>query len=288
SAHAAGGTAQVRSGGGDAVRGAAGVSRRLRALEREHDARIGVFAYDTGTRRRVLHRADERFPMCSVFKTFAAAAVLRDLDRDGDFLAKRIRYSRQEADDSGYAPVTGRPENIARGMTVGELCGAAVSESDNAAANLLLRELGGPRSITRFCRSVGDDVSRLDRWEPELNSAEPWRVTDTSSPRALGRSYARLVLGDALEPGDRTRLTDWLLANTTNGERFRAGLPADWLLGDKTGAGSYGTNNDAGVAWPPGRAPLVLVVLTTKFEPDAAPDNTLVRRTAELLAEELG
>ncbi|MQS05409.1 class A beta-lactamase [Streptomyces alkaliterrae] len=287
-AHAAGGTAQVRSGGGDAVRGAAGVSRRLRALEREHDARIGVFAYDTGTRRRVLHRADERFPMCSVFKTFAAAAVLRDLDRDGDFLAKRIRYSRQEADDSGYAPVTGRPENIARGMTVGELCGAAVSESDNAAANLLLRELGGPRSITRFCRSVGDDVSRLDRWEPELNSAEPWRVTDTSSPRALGRSYARLVLGDALEPGDRTRLTDWLLANTTNGERFRAGLPADWLLGDKTGAGSYGTNNDAGVAWPPGRAPLVLVVLTTKFEPDAAPDNTLVRRTAELLAEELG
>nr|WP_323369687.1 class A beta-lactamase [Streptomyces alkaliterrae] len=278
----------MRSGGGDAVRGAAGVSRRLRALEREHDARIGVFAYDTGTRRRVLHRADERFPMCSVFKTFAAAAVLRDLDRDGDFLAKRIRYSRQEADDSGYAPVTGRPENIARGMTVGELCGAAVSESDNAAANLLLRELGGPRSITRFCRSVGDDVSRLDRWEPELNSAEPWRVTDTSSPRALGRSYARLVLGDALEPGDRTRLTDWLLANTTNGERFRAGLPADWLLGDKTGAGSYGTNNDAGVAWPPGRAPLVLVVLTTKFEPDAAPDNTLVRRTAELLAEELG
>ncbi|MBB1261695.1 class A beta-lactamase [Streptomyces alkaliterrae] len=266
----------------------AGGGRRLRALEREHDARIGVFAYDTGTRRRVLHRADERFPMCSVFKTFAAAAVLRDLDRDGDFLAKRIRYSRQEADDSGYAPVTGRPENIARGMTVGELCGAAVSESDNAAANLLLRELGGPRSITRFCRSVGDDVSRLDRWEPELNSAEPWRVTDTSSPRALGRSYARLVLGDALEPGDRTRLTDWLLANTTNGERFRAGLPADWLLGDKTGAGSYGTNNDAGVAWPPGRAPLVLVVLTTKFEPDAAPDNTLVRRTAELLAEELG
>ncbi|MBB1246706.1 class A beta-lactamase [Streptomyces durbertensis] len=287
-AHAAGAPARARSDGEAVARGAAGVSRRLRALEREHDARIGVFAYDTGTRRRVLHRADERFPMCSVFKTFAAAAVLRDLDRDGDFLAERIRYSEQETEDSGYAPVTGRPENIARGMTVEELCGAAVSESDNAAANLLLRELGGPRSITRFCRSLGDDVTRLDRWEPELNSAEPWRVTDTSSPRAVGRSYARLVLGDALESADRRRLTDWLVANTTNTERFRAGLPADWVLGDKTGAGSYGTNNDAGIAWPPGRAPLVLVVLTTKFEPEAAPDNTLVRRTAELLAEELG
>ncbi|MCY0954715.1 class A beta-lactamase [Streptomyces sp. H27-S2] len=269
--------------------GRKGVLRELRALEREHSARLGVFARDTGSGRTVLYRADETFPMCSVFKTLAVAAVLRDLDRDGEFLARRIRYTERDVRVSGYAPVTGRPENLADGMTVERLCAAAICQSDNAAANLLLRELGGPRAVTRFCRSVGDGVTRLDRWEPELNSAEPGRLTDTTSPRAVGRTYERLALGDALAPRDRERLTGWLLANTTSTERFRAGLPADWVLADKTGGGSYGTNNDVGVAWPPhGAAPVVMAVLTTRPEPDAAADNPLVARTAALLASALG
>lgn len=136
-------------------------------------------------------------------------------------------------------------------MTVEELCKVSITASDNCAANLTLRELGGPNAVTRFVRSLGDRVTRLDRFEPELNSAEPGRVTDTTSPRAITRTYGRLVLGDALNPRDRRLLTSWLLANTTSGDRFRAGVPEDWVLGDKTGAGHYGTNNDAGVTWPP-------------------------------------
>lgn len=120
--------------------------------------------------------------MCSTFKTLAVGAVLRDLDHDGTFLSKVIHYTEKDIERSGGAPVTGRPENLAQGMTVEALCGAAVSQSDNTAANLLLEELGGPTSVTRFCRSVGDSVTRLDRWEPELNSAEPGRVTDTTTP----------------------------------------------------------------------------------------------------------
>ncbi|MFJ3925375.1 class A beta-lactamase [Streptomyces sp. NPDC090022] len=264
-----------------------GIRRALRALEAEHGARLGVYAYDTGTGRVVRYRADERFPMCSVFKTLAVAAVLRDLDRDGEFLARRIHYTQDDVDRSGYAPKT--KDHVATGMTVEELCGAAISYSDNTAANLLLTELGGPQAVTDFCRSTGDDVTRLDRWEPELNSAEPGRETDTTTPSAIGRTYARLVLGNALGRADRARLTDWLLANTTSGERFRKGLPADWRIADKTGGGKYATNNDVGLGRPPGRSPVVLAVLTTKPEagPDAPADNPLVAKAAELVERHL-
>ncbi|WP_260609952.1 class A beta-lactamase [Streptomyces sp. WAC06614] len=267
--------------------GATDITARLRALEGEHAARLGVFAYDTATGATVAHRADERFPMCSLFKTLAAAAVLRDLDHDGEYLARRVRWTAEDVRASGHAPVTGERANLEAGLTVGELCAAAISFSDNTAANLLLRDLGGPTAVTRFSRSLGDPVTRLDRWEPELNSAEPDRGTDLTTPRAIGRTYARLVLGRALERPDRERLTGWLLANTTSGKRFRAGLPAGWRLADKTGGGSYGTNNDVGIAWPPGRPPVVLAVLTTHASPTAAADDALVAEAARLVSGHL-
>lgn len=264
------------------------VAHRLAELEREHAARLGVYAHDTATGRTVRYRAQELFPMCSVFKTLAVAAVLRDLDRDGEFLAKRVRYTERETAGAGHVPVTGRPENLAGGMTIAELCDATIRFSDNAAANLLLRELGGPAAVTRFARSTGDATTRLDRWEPDLNTAEPWRVTDTTTPHAIGRTYERLVIGAALDPADRRRITGWLLGNTTGGERLRAGLPPAWTVADKTGSGTYGTNNHVAIAWPPGRPPLVIAVLTTKAHPDAPSDNPLIARAAGLLAAALG
>lgn len=260
------------------------VGARLRALEEAHGARLGVFAYNVRTRRSVRHRAAERFPVCSLFKVLAVAAVLRDLDRNGEVLARRIHFT---ADDL----VENSPEtelHVADGMTVAELCDAAIRRSDNTAANLLLRELGGPAAVTRFARSIGDRFTRLDRWEPELNSAEPWRVTDTTTPYAIGRSYARLVLGDELAAHDRRRLTDWMLANRTSDNRFRAGLPPAWTLADKTGGGWYGANNDAGIAWTPDGTPVVLVVQVTMPEREAAYDHALIVETTKLLAATLG
>lgn len=260
------------------------ITGKLRDLERQHNGRLGVFATDTGTGRTVLYRADELFPMCSTFKTIAAAAILRR-DHDGSLLGKVIRYTQAEVDKSGYGPITGKAENLANGMTVSALCEATIAYSDNCAANLLLRELGGPTAITRFSRSIGDPVTRLDRWEPELNSAEPDRETDTTSPRAIGQSYARLTLGHALNRADARQLTNWLLANTTGANRIRAGLPVAWRLGDKTGTGKYGTTNDVGIAFPPGRAPIVIAVLSTKKDQPTAPaDEPLVAKTAELVA----
>ncbi|MET9968026.1 class A beta-lactamase [Streptomyces sp. NPDC006356] len=261
----------------------AATTDRLRELESRHGARLGVFAHNLATKRTVQHRADERFPICSLFKTLAAAAVLRDLDRDGEVLGKRVHYTADDVVEN--SDIT--EDHVATGMTVAELADAAIRFSDNTAGNLLLRELGGPSAITRFARSLGDPVTRLDRWEPDLNSAEPWRVTDTTTPRAIGRTYARLVLGNALSRSDRDLLTHWLLNNTTSVNRFRAALPESWALADKTGGGSYGTNNDAGIAWTEDGTPLVLVVQTTKPAQDAAPDHALIVETAELLAATL-
>ncbi|TXS42872.1 class A beta-lactamase [Streptomyces sp. uw30] len=255
---------------------------RFRELERQHGARLGVFAHNVRTKRTVTHRADELFPMCSLFKTLASAAVVRDLDHDGEFLARRIHYTEADLPKSGSDKTR---EHLAEGMTVAELCEVAITYSDNGAGNLLLRELGGPTAITRFARSLGDPVTRLDRWETELNSAEPWRVTDTTSARAIGRTYGRLVLADdALNGPDRGLLTRWLLSNTTSGKRFRAGLPPTWTVADKTGSGSYGTTNNVGIAWTPDGAPVVLAVLSTKPAQDAAWDDALVAETARLLS----
>lgn len=256
------------------------VHAALRRLERAHHARVGAFAHNTHTGATVAYRADTRVPLCSVFKTLAVGAVLRDLDHHGETLGRRIHYTR--ADLIANSPVTAA--HLATGMTVAELCAAAVQRSDNTAANLLLRELGGPTAVTDFARSLGDRATRLDRWEPDLNSAEPWRRTDTTTPAAIGRTFARLLVGDALTPADRARLTAWMKANETNTDRFRAGLPRDWTIADKTGTGSYGTANDVGVAWTPDDTPIVLAVLTGSAEQAAPSDDPLVAGVTRILA----
>jgi beta-lactamase class A len=261
------------------------VTARLRALEVRYDARLGVFAHHVTAKRSVRYRADERFPMCSLFKTLAAAAVLRDLDRHGEVLARRIHYTEDDLVIPGSDQTAA---HLAEGMTIAELAEVAITHSDNTAGNLLLRELGGPTAITRFARSLGDRVSRLDRWEPELNTAEPWRLTDTTSPYAVGRTYGRLVLGDALNRRDRELLTHWLLSNTTSVDRFHAGLPKTWTIADKTGSGSYGTANDVGVVWTEDGDPIVLSVLSTMPEPDAVRDDALVADAAAVVADVLG
>ncbi|MEU5546665.1 class A beta-lactamase [Streptomyces sioyaensis] len=258
-----------------------GAHAALRRLERTHRARVGAIAHNTATGTTIAYRADTRVPLCSVFKTLAVGAVLRDLDHHGETLARRVHYT--DADLVANSPVTSK--HLATGMTIAELCAAALQRSDNTAANLLLRALGGPTAVTAFARSLGDRTTRLDRWEPDLNSAEPWRTTDTTTPAAIARTYTRLLLGDALTPADRARLTAWMKANETNTDRFRAALPRDWTLADKTGTGSYGTGNDVGVAWTPDGTPIVLAVLTGTAQQAAPSDDPLVADVTRVLAK---
>ncbi|GAA2539746.1 class A beta-lactamase [Streptomyces sp. NPDC000678] len=255
--------------------------RSLADLEREYGARLGVYAVATDTGATVVHRADERFAFCSTFKTLAAAAVLhRDpLTR----LDERVTYTR--ADLAAHSPVA--EQHVATGMTVRQLCDAAVRYSDNTAANLLLRDIGGPRGLTAYLRGLGDRVSRLDHYEPELNRNPPGDPRDTTTPRAIAADHRALVLGDALPAAKRALLKDWMVRNTTGDRRIRAGVPRGWTVGDKTGTADWGRANDVAVLWPPRTAPLVLAVLTDRPDREAAPSEPLIaeatRRTLTAL-----
>jgi beta-lactamase class A len=230
---------------------------QLARLERESGGRLGVAALNTADGRQLLHRDDERFPLCSTFKTMLAAAVLA---REPALLKRRIQY--EKGDLVAHSPVTGK--HLADGMTVAELCEATLQYSDNAAANLLMKQIGGPAAVTAYARSIGDAEFRLERWETELNSALPGDVRDTTTPLAMARSLHKLLLGEALPQAQRRQLKDWMVGNTTGNARIRAGVPSAWTVADKTGAGEYGTVNDIAVIWPPAKAPIVLAVYLTQ------------------------
>ncbi|MFI7678588.1 class A beta-lactamase [Actinophytocola sp. NPDC049390] len=251
----------------------------LRDLEERYAIRLGVYAVNVHTGRTLSYRADESFPMMSTFKTYAAAALLRLHPLEEAFFGTVVNYT--EDDLVANSPVTS--ERVATGMTVAELCEAAITRSDNTAANLLLRLLGGPEAITAFARDIKDTRTRLDRWEPELNTAVPGDNRDTTTPAAIGEGYRSLVLG---EP-ERARLKDWLLANKTGGERIRAGLPADWTTADKTGSGDHGSANDVAITWTPDGTPIVIAVLTTKEVAGAEYDNAALADAAKVAAQAL-
>ena len=240
-----------------AVAGENDAATRIAAVEARIGGRIGVAALDTGNTKHVEHRADERFPMCSTFKFLAAAAVMKRVDEKKEKLERFVPYGAKEILE--YAPVT--KEHLKDGgMTLGALCAAAIEQSDNTAGNLLLDAIGGPSGLTNFVRSLGDRVTRLDRIEPELNSAIPGDERDTTTPAAICSDIQRLLLGDALSEASRRQLEDWLQRNETGGPMIRAGVPKNWILGDKTGRGSNGATNDIAIMRPPDRAPILLAI----------------------------
>jgi beta-lactamase class A len=218
--------------------------------------------------------------MCSVFKTLSVGQILRDYDRCGRFLDHVIHYGAADMVDN--SPIT--EQHLATGMSVRSLCAAALQYSDNTAADLLLRATAGPRGVTAFCRSIGDRYTRLDRMEPDLNSAIPGDPRDTTTPAAIGRTFSRLLVGNALRSPDRRQLVSWMTGNATSWAQFRAGLPRNWRIADKTGSGDYGSGNDVGVAWTATGTPLVLAVLSVKRTADAVVDYPLIAQTARWLA----
>ena len=255
---------------------AAPSTRPFEELESTFDVRLGVYGLDTGTGRTVTFRPDERFAYASTHKAFSVAAVLKETSEAE--LDQIVTYT--EADLVDYSPVT--EQHVDTGMTLRDISDAAIRYSDNTAANLLFRELGGPRELGRALRRIGDRRTHVDRTEPDLNSAIPGDVRDTSTPRALGVDLQKFALGNALNPKDRTLLTGWLKANTTGDALIRAGAPKGWTVGDKTGSGRYGTRNDIAVLWPPHRAPIVLTVLSRRSTEDAGHDDALIARAASV------
>lgn len=257
-------------------------AREFKELERTFDARLGVYAVDTGTGREVAYNDGERFAYASTFKALAAGAVLRKYSLSG--MDQVIKYSRDDL--AAYSPVT--EKHVETGMSLGALCDAAVRFSDNTAANLLFDQLGGPRGLDAALEETGDDVTQMERREPQLNQWAPGATRDTSTPRALANDLRAFVLGDVLGKGERAQLTKWLQTNTTGAELIRAGMPKDWVVGDKTGAGgTYGTRNDIAVVWPPDAAPIVVAIMSNRSKEDADYDNKLIAEAASVVADTL-
>ncbi len=268
----------------DATEGAKAVAPdpRWKEIEATSGGRLGVMVVDTANGATSGHRIDERFPMCSVFKWLAAAFVLHRADAGQEQLVRRVRFGKEAL--VAYSPAT-EPRVGGDGMSIGQLCEAAITLSDNTAANLLLASFGGPPALTRHLRSLGDKVTRLDRNEPALNQSIPGDPRDTTTPASMAGLFKRIVLGNALSAASRDQLTQWLLANKTGGERLKAGLPADWRIGDKTGTGRLGSTNDVGIVWPPGRAPIIVSALLTQTTVSAEQRNAVIAAVGRRVAE---
>jgi beta-lactamase class A len=257
-------------------------ANRILSIEERTGSRIGVAALDTGSGKRLDYRAEERFPMCSTFKFLAAAAVLKRVDEKQDQLDRFIRYD--EKDILEYAPVT-KAHLKDGGMTLGALCSAAIKQSDNTAGNLLLDAIEGPAGLTNFVRSIGDEVTRLDRKEPELNSAIPGDERDTTTPAAMCADMQRLLLGNVLSESSRHQLEDWLRHNETGALMIRAGVPKTWTVGDKTGRGGNGTTNDVAIIRPPGRAPVLVAIYSMGSTSSAEDRAAIVAEAARVIVE---
>ncbi len=254
-----------------------GAEAVFKQIEARLGGRVGLSVLDTGNGKTLSWRGGERFAMCSSFKWVLAASILSRADQGQLRLSDTISYT--SAQLLPHSPVTGA--HVKEGhMRIEDLCAAAVEESDNGAANLLLAHIGGPKSVTAYARSVGDSVTRLDRNEPRLNDNFPGDPRDTTTPDAMAQTMKAVLIGDALRADSRAKLLDWLRKSNTGAHRLRAGLPQSWSEGDKTGTGERGAAVDNAIIWPPHRAPILAAAYVS--------DSTKPTEQLEAALAELG
>ncbi|ART64348.1 class A beta-lactamase [Kushneria marisflavi] len=258
------------------------VQGSIQALEQQHGGRLGVALMNVGTGAVVSHRGNERFLFNSTGKVFIAAAVLAQVDDGKASLDQRIEV--KSSDLTGWTPIT-EQQLGSPGMTIAELCQAAVAWSDNAAANLLIERLGGPEHVTAFLRAIGDTTTRLDRTEPALNEHDhEGDERDTTTPLAMMQTLRTLLLGEALSPASRHQLAAWMIEGKTGDARLRAGMPTGWLVGEKTGTNSVGNAADIGIAWPSNRGAVIAIAYVYLPQADKAQRDQVIAEIGQLAA----
>lgn len=260
------------------------IQQKLADLEKGSGGRLGVTLINTADNSYIAYRGDERFPMCSTSKVIAVSALLKESEKNKALLNKNIQI--KKSDLVNYSPVT--EKHLDTGMTLSGLSAAALQYSDNTAMNKILAHLGGPTKVTEFARSISDETYRLDRTEPSLNTAIPRDPRDTTSPSAMAKSLRNLTLGNALGKTQRAQLIEWMKGNTTGGTSIRAGLPAAWVVGDKTGSCDYGTTNDIAVIWPENHAPLILITYFTQSQQNASGRKDILASAAKIVTAGFG
>ncbi|KMP91072.1 beta-lactamase [Bacillus wiedmannii] len=250
-------------------------------LEKEYDAKLGIYALDTGTNQTVTYRSDERFAYASTHKVLAVGALLQK--KSIEDLDQKIKYTSKDL--VNYNPIT--EKYVGTGMNLKELADASIRYSDNTAQNLILKQLGGPSEFKKSLREIGDSVTNPERFEPELNEVQPDDTRDTSTAMALATSLQTYALSDILPIEKRSFLIDLMKRNTTGDNLIRAGVPAGWEVADKTGSGSYGTRNDIAIIWPPNKNPIVLAILSNHAKEDAKYDDKLIANATKIVLDAL-
>lgn len=238
----------------------ASIAEVVKTIENRLKGRVGIAVQEPAGGVSWSYKADERFPMCSTFKTLACAALLYRVDKGEDRLDRLIPISRQ--DIVSYSPVT--ELKVGSSMPLLDLCAATMKLSDNTAANLILDAIGGPASLTAFIRMTGDEITRLDRRETDLNEGTPGDARDTTTPLAMARTVEKLVLGEILSPESRQQLKNWMIANEVADKLVRAGVPADWTVADRSGAGGNGSRAIVAIMWPPNAGPIIAAIYLTE------------------------
>ena len=251
-------------------------------IERQLDARVGFAAYDLETEQRWEYNADQLFAMSSTFKTLACAVLLQRVDEGSEQLERRVEVS--ASDIVTYSPVTEAYADNGE-ISLFELCEATMTTSDNTAANLILQAIGGPQAVTAFVRELGDSVTRLDRWETELNEAAPHDERDTSTPNAMVSNLEKLVVGNALSPQSKNQLREWLVNNEVADGLFRSQMPDEWVIGDRTGAGGFGSRSITAVIWPPGRESTIVAFYITETDASFEERNSAIAELGSVIRD---
>jgi len=250
-------------------------------LESKFNARLGVYAIDTENEKSISYRGDERFAFASTYKALAAGTMLKQ--KSVNELDEIVTYSKDDL--VTYSPIT--EKHVDTGMSLREIADAAIRYSDNTAGNLLFNEIGGPEGFEKTLREIGDTITLSERTEPNLNLTVPGNSRDTSTPKALTTSLQAFIVGDKLSFENRELLTEWLVGSTTGDTLIRAGVPEEWIVGDKSGAASYGTRNDIAVVWPPDRSPIFIAILSDRTTEDATYDDALITEAAKIIINQL-
>jgi len=257
------------------------VGAKLAALEASAGGRIGVYAINTANGSHLQYRSNERFPMGCTSKVMGVAAILSKAKNDDSLLSQHIKYTKKDL--STWSPIT--EKHLRTGMTVGDLCAASISYSDNTAMNLLVKNMGGLESMNIFARSIQNHSFRQDNgWPDEAYSGGEGNLKDSSTPKDMAKSLYRLAFTDVLAHPQKELLISWLKANTTGNFRIRAGVFKDWIVADKTGTGSvYGTTNDIGIVWPPTCAPIVMAIYFTSNDKKALKREDVIASATRIL-----
>jgi len=238
------------------------ILKKITEQERHLGARIGVSIYDIAANDSWSYNGNDRFPLMSTFKVLACAKLLVDVEKG----LQSFDTSTVITTDSliNWSPIT--KNLVGKKMSLKQACSAAMIMSDNTATNIVLTGIKGPKALTQFMRSIGDDITRLDRIEPDLNEALDGDKRDTTTPNAMVKSLHTILFGDVLSQSSKTQLKQWMIDNKVTGSLLRSVLPKQWSIADRSGSGGFGSRGITAAVWSDKRTPIILSIYLTQTE----------------------